>query len=681
MYSNKLIHETSPYLLQHAHNPVHWYPWGEEALQKAKAENKPILVSIGYAACHWCHVMERESFEDESTAELMNTYFINIKIDREERPDLDHIYMDAVQSMTGSGGWPLNVFLTSECKPFFGGTYFPPVAAFNRKSWKEILMLVQKAYQEKSVEIKLQAEKLTEHLITANSFGSDKQSADESDAVFAKENVKTITENILSQANKEWGGFGNAPKFPQTFSIQFLLRHYHLTKDENALYQALLSLDKMIAGGIYDQIGGGFSRYSTDAKWFAPHFEKMLYDNALLIGVLSEAYQLTKKELYAETIHRTMQFIEREMLSDENGFYSALDADSEGVEGKFYTWSKIEIEKLLQQDASMFCELYDVEENGNWEHTNILWLKETVEKFAAAKGIDLEELKIKVNVWHKILMNERNKRVRPQTDDKILLGWNALMNVACCKAFAATGEENYRQTAIKNMYFLEERFATENNNWHHTYKNGKAKIPAFLDDYAYLIQAYIHLQEITGNSDYLIKAKEITGFVLDNFQEEESGYFFYTHQHQKDIIVRKKEVYDGATPSGNAVMAFNLYYLSVVFDRPDWKHHSQKIIQSLGSAIIKYPTSFGAWVSVLQIMVSGINEIVIAGNDAFDNIFPMLQLYMPNKVFQSTQTEQTLFPLLKGKFNSEKSGFFLCKNYVCNEPIFDMKKFLQICNS
>jgi len=681
MCSNKLIHETSPYLLQHAHNPVDWYPWGDEALQKAKAENKPILVSIGYAACHWCHVMERESFEDESTAELMNTYFINIKIDREERPDLDHIYMDAVQSMTGSGGWPLNVFLTSECKPFYGGTYFPPVAVFNRKSWKEILMLVQKAYQERTNEIKSQADKLTEHLINANLFGLDKQSESEPESVFTNENAEIIAGNILSQADKEWGGFGNAPKFPQTFSIQFLLRHYHFTKNDNALRQALLSLDKMIAGGMYDQIGGGFSRYSTDSKWFAPHFEKMLYDNALLIDVLSEAYQLTKKELYAATIHQTMQFIEREMLSEENGFYSALDADSEGAEGKFYTWSKIEIEKLLQNDASLFCELYGVEENGNWEHSNILWLNETVEKFAPSKRIDVEELKIKINNWRKILMDERSKRVRPQTDDKILLGWNALMNVACSKAFAATGDENYRQMAIKNMQFLEEKLAAENNNWHHTYKNGHAKIPAFLDDYAYLIQAYIHLQEITGNSDYLIGAKKITEFVLNNFTEEDSGYFFYTHQDQKDIIIRKKEVYDGATPSGNAVMVFNLLYLSVVFDRPDWKHHSQKIIQSLGNAIIKYPTSFGAWISVLQLMVYGINEIVIAGNDAFENIFPILHQYIPNKIFQSTQTEQTLFPLLKGKFNSKKSGFFLCMNYVCNEPIFDMKKFLQICNS
>jgi len=397
MHSNRLINETSPYLLQHAHNPVDWYPWGEEALQKAKQANKPILVSIGYAACHWCHVMERESFEDEITAAFMNDHFINIKIDREERPDLDHIYMDAVQAMTGSGGWPLNVFLTPEAKPFYGGTYFPPVAAFNRMSWKDVLSAVQKAYSEKKDEIRSQAENLTEHLSASNSFGIEKPGQTKSETVFLQENLNSIAEHILQQADTQWGGFGRAPKFPQTFSIQFLLRHYHFTKDEKALKQALLSLDRMIYGGIYDQMGGGFARYSTDNEWLAPHFEKMLYDNALLIGVLSEAYQLTKSELYADTIHHCMQFIEREMLSTENGFYSALDADSEGVEGKFYTWNKTEIELLLKEDAALFCDLYGVHENGNWEHTNILWVKESFEIFAAKKGIDLAEMKIKIN--------------------------------------------------------------------------------------------------------------------------------------------------------------------------------------------------------------------------------------------------------------------------------------------
>ena len=681
MHSNRLINETSPYLLQHAHNPVDWYPWGEEALQKAKQVNKPILVSIGYAACHWCHVMERESFEDEITAAFMNDHFINIKIDREERPDLDHIYMDAVQAMTGSGGWPLNVFLTPEAKPFYGGTYFPPVAAFNRMSWKDVLSAVQKAYSEKKDEIRSQAENLTEHLSASNSFGIEKPGQTKSETVFLQENLNNIAEHILQQADSQWGGFGRAPKFPQTFSIQFLLRHYHFTKDEKALNQALLSLDRMIYGGIYDQMGGGFARYSTDNEWVAPHFEKMLYDNALLIGVLSEAYQLTKSELYADTIHHCMQFIESEMLSTENGFYSALDADSEGVEGKFYTWNKTEIELLLKEDAALFCDLYGVHENGNWENTNILWLKESFEIFAAKKGIDLAEMKIKINNCKNILMHERSKRIRPQLDDKILLGWNALMNVSCSKAFAATGMERYRLLAVANMQFAEKKLKTIDNTWNHTYKNNQAKIPAFLDDYANLIHAYIHLQEITGNSDYLINAKQLTQFVINHFSEEESGYFFYTHQDQNDVIIRKKEVYDGATPSGNAMMAYNLFYLSIIFDNADWKLLAQKNIQSLSNAITKYPTSFGVWASVLQLMVKGVMEIVIVGKDADKSLLPVVGLYLPNKVIQTTQSDQPIFPLIKGKFKPEKTGYFLCKSYVCTEPIFELEKFLQICNS
>jgi len=681
MHSNRLIKETSPYLLQHAHNPVDWYPWGEEALQKAKDEDKPVLVSIGYSACHWCHVMERESFEDEATAQLMNTYFVNIKIDREERPDLDHIYMDAVQAMTGSGGWPLNVFLTPDSKPFYGGTYFPPVAAHNRMCWKDVLFSVQKAYHEKNTEIKTQAENLTEHLISSNAFGIDKPGQSAHETIFVPETLKTTATNILDQGDEEWGGFGRAPKFPQTFSIQFLLRHYHFTKEKSALKQALLSLDKMIGGGIYDQMGGGFARYSTDNRWFAPHFEKMLYDNALLIAVLCEAYQLTKIELYADTIHRCMEFMEREMLSRENGFYSALDADSEGEEGKFYTWSKSEIETLLKEDAELFCDLYDVQADGNWEHSNILWLQQPAEIFAATKRIDFADLKIKINGWRKILMEVRSKRIRPQLDDKILLGWNALMNVACSKAFAATGVEKYRQLAIENMQFAEEKMKADDKSWNHVYKNGQAKIPAFLDDYANLIQAYIHLQEITGNSDYLIKAKELALFAIEHFMDKESGYFFYTHQHQNDVIVRKKEVYDGATPSGNAVMTNNLFYLSIIFDKPDWKAMAQRNIQSLSSAITKYPSSFGVWASVLQLMLMGMQEIVIAGTDAATHLFPVLNLYLPNKLLQTTQSDQPQFPLLKGKFKPGNSGFFLCKDYVCAEPIFELEKLLQICNT
>ena len=678
MHTNHLIHETSPYLLQHAHNPVNWYPWGEEALAKAVSEDKPILVSIGYAACHWCHVMERESFENEATASLMNAYFINIKIDREERPDLDHIYMDAVQAMTGSGGWPLNVFLTPEKKPFFGGTYFPPVAAYNRSSWTDVLTGVHTAYREKRSEIISQAENLTEHLLNANAFGIQKPGTAKED-FFSETSLNTITENILKNADTEWGGFGGAPKFPQTFAIQYLLRQYHYTKNEDALTQALLSLDKMIAGGIYDQLGGGFARYSTDSKWLAPHFEKMLYDNALLTGVMAEALQLTGNPQYAKTIQHTLAFIEREMTDADNGFYSALDADSEGEEGKFYTWQKKEIDDLLGADAAVFSAFYGVSEKGNWEHTNILWVKGSLTAFAEAHHMLPDALEDLLNNCREKLLSHRAKRPRPQLDYKILLGWNALMNTAYAKAFAATGTISYREKAVQNMRFLETKFSAADGSWFHTYKNGEARIPAFLDDYACLIQAYIHLQEITGEGSYLFKAKALTEWVLLHFAEPETGFFFYTHQSQSDVVIRKKEVYDGATPSGNAIMAGNLLYLSVIFDVPRWAEHGHDLLQSMGKAILRYPTSFGVWALGLQNMVRGQLEIAVLGQQATRFLPLLLKKYVPNKILQVAETNLDVFPLLNGKRIPglmEETAFYLCKNYACSEPFTKIEELL-----
>jgi uncharacterized protein YyaL (SSP411 family) len=676
MPANQLIHETSPYLLQHAHNPVNWYPWGEEALQKAKAENKPILVSIGYAACHWCHVMERESFEDEATARLMNEYFINIKIDREERPDLDHIYMDAVQAMSGSGGWPLNVFLTPDTRPFFGGTYFPPRRAYNRSSWAEVLEQVHTAYRERPEEVLLQAENLTNHLIKSNGFGAQQPGGDQS--LFSMESLQTINEALLANADKVWGGFGQAPKFPQTFSIQYLLRHYHFTKQEPALQQALLSLDKMVEGGIYDQLGGGFARYSTDKEWLAPHFEKMLYDNALLVGVLSEAYQLTQKASYAKAIRETLQFIEREMTSDEKGFFSALDADSEGVEGKFYTWSFEEVQQLLGDKAGIFCEYYDVSPEGNWEETNILRTKESLEVFALRKNIPVSSLEQQLDDARSILLAHRSTRIRPLLDDKILLGWNAMMCTAYAKAYAALGDEAYYHIAIANSGFLEQKMQDTNKRWYHTYKAGQARVPAFLDDLACLIQAYIHLQEISGNGDYLHKARTVTEQVIRDFGQEETGFFYFTNAAQQDLIMRKKEVYDGATPSGNALMAANLHYLSIVFDLPVWRERSEAMLGSLANAILRYPGSFGVWSSTLQIMVQGMQEIAIVGQRAAGFLRPVLERFIPNKILQAGETNDPGFPLLYGKNTGENgsTAFYLCRDYHCKAPFFSMEKLL-----
>ncbi|MEP7318068.1 MAG: thioredoxin domain-containing protein [Panacibacter sp.] len=669
-FTNRLVHETSPYLLQHAHNPVDWYAWGEEALQRAKKEDKPILVSIGYSACHWCHVMEKESFEDETTAAIMNRHFINIKIDREERPDLDHIYMDAVQAMTGSGGWPLNVFLTPEAKPFYGGTYFPPVKAFNRMSWTETLEAVHQAYTERKNEIEVQAENLIAHIVNANSFGMSKPVESEKESLFSREGLDTITENILKAADKEWGGFGRAPKFPQTFAIQYLLRDYYLYKNEPSLNQALLSLDKMIQGGIYDQLGGGFARYSTDEKWLAPHFEKMLYDNALLINVLAEAYQLTGNESYATVIKETIGFVQEELLSPEGGFYSALDADSEGAEGKYYVWSKGEIEELLGADAEIFCCVYNISTNGNWEHTNILWLPESINVWAEKLFTPPEILEEKLRRCKEILLEERKKRIKPLLDDKILLGWNALMITACCKAYAATIEEHYLKIAEGNIRFLENNLSGADANWHHTWKADQAKYPAFLDDYAYLIQAYIHLQEVTGNSVYLLAAKKITEKVIEDFSDTESAFFWFTENKQTDVVVRKKEVYDGAVPSGNAVMMQNLFYLSVVFDIPLFSQKGTEMVQSLGKAIIRHPTSFGIWALQMQQITSGIHEIAISGANADALLQEVNKIYIPHKLIQSATKDAGEFPLLAGKLtNPEQTFIYLCRDYSCAKPV------------
>lgn len=674
-FTNRLIHETSPYLLQHAHNPVDWFPWGEEALAKAREENKPILVSIGYAACHWCHVMERESFEDEATAGLMNTHFINIKIDREERPDLDHIYMDAVQAMTGSGGWPLNVFLTPDAKPFYGGTYFPPVQAHNRPSWKDVMLGIAKAFRERRSEIDAQAENLTEHLLRANAFGGETKAGENNE--FTASQLDTLFANIMKTADKEEGGFGRAPKFPQTFTIQNLLRYHHYTGNVHALNQACLSLDKMICGGIYDHLGGGFSRYSTDNEWLAPHFEKMLYDNALLVTVLSEAWQITANPLYARTIRETLAFVAREMRSPEGGFYAALDADSEGEEGRFYVWDKDELDELLGPQSAIFCRYYNVSAMGNWESRNILHLKQQAGAFAKKEGMLEAEWLEKLEVMKLRVLERRSERVRPQLDDKVLLGWNAMMCSACCRAYAALGDEAFLEMALSNMQFLQKAFFQPDGSCRHTWKAGESRFPAFLDDYASTIEALILLQEITGETNWLLQAEQLTNYVTEHFSEAETGFFYFTHKDQKDVIIRKKEVYDGATPSGNAAMAMQLYYLSLALDRPEWREWADKMMNSIAQGAIKHPTSFGVWATILQYRLFGIIEIVLTGEGCHESRKELLRYFIPSRVIMSASKPLEDFPLLRGKKAGNPNLIYLCKNYACLEPVETVAELLE----
>ncbi|MDP4148515.1 MAG: thioredoxin domain-containing protein [Bacteroidota bacterium] len=685
--TNRLAKETSPYLLQHAHNPVDWYPWGEEALDKARAEDKPILVSIGYSACHWCHVMERESFENEETARFMNEHFVNIKIDREERPDLDHIYMEAVQAISGSGGWPLNVFLTPQGKPFYGGTYFPPRPVHNRSSWIEVLSALSRAYREKREEIEGQAESLTRHIAASNAFGSRKPGEPDpangkgraADGPFLPDTLRCIFENLMKTADKRLGGFGHAPKFPQTFSIRWLLHHYYFTGDEAALQQACLSLDKMILGGIYDQLGGGFARYSTDEEWLVPHFEKMLYDNALLLAVLADAYQLTGKELYKETIGHSMAFIRRELSSqttgEEGAFYAALDADSEGREGKYYVWEKGEIDAILGEDSDLFCSFYGVSPGGNWEGLNILTRPGGATGLNALSDRDRHRLELARDR----LLEHRSRRVRPALDDKILLGWNALMNIACSKAYAALGNEEYRELAILNMDFCWRRLKGKGLNYFcHGYKAGQGKYPAFLDDYAYLISALLHLQEITGDPGYLIKANEIMMYVLDHFSEASTGFFYFTHEAQNDLILRKVEVYDGAIPSGNATMAFNLAYMAVLFDKPEWGDRCKRMATALERMVTEYPGSFGVWATLYQALTYLIPEVVITGRTLEDIRKEFLRQMIPYRVFQSATQKNTQFPLLLDKPSGDTPLIFLCKNYSCQPPVNEVDKLVRL---
>ncbi len=480
-HTNRLINESSPYLLQHAHNPVDWYPWSDEALKQAADQDKPILVSIGYAACHWCHVMERESFEHEQTAALMNEHFICIKIDREERPDLDHFFMDALQATSGQGGWPLNMFLTSDGKPFFGGTYFPPRPVHNRNSWTEVLEKVIEAYKSRRDEIEQQANNLLSHLQSANPTPTElpKDVIVEARSIFSDQDTKKILDQLMASADRTEGGFGGAPKFPQTFSIQYLLRYYHYHGERSALDQAMLSLKKMIRGGIYDQAGGGFCRYSTDALWLAPHFEKMTYDNALLLVVMTEAFQLTADLEFKTAAQETVNFMRREMRSSEGGFYAALDADSEGEEGKFYTWTNEEFETLFGAEGHMLADFFDVTADGNWEGVNILRTKSSVAEWSVRHGISTEQGNEMVFMAKSILLAHRSNRIRPATDDKLLLGWNALFNAALSRSAVVFNEPEWLSLAALNMNFLLSQYTDPSTTtWMHTHKHGKSKYSA-----------------------------------------------------------------------------------------------------------------------------------------------------------------------------------------------------------
>jgi uncharacterized protein len=690
---NKLINETSPYLLQHAHNPVEWQAWKPEAFEKAKAEDKPILVSIGYSTCHWCHVMERESFEVVDTAAFMNAHFINIKVDREERPDVDQIYMEACQVISGGGGWPLNCFLTPDGRPFFAGTYYPPEPAYQRPSWLQLLTNMVNAFNTQRQVVEEQADKLTDIIRNADAnfikkkpeFTQSLENLKNTEGVFTRDKLDNIYYALRERFDRADGGFGGAPKFPSTFCIQFLLDYYFYTKNEEALAHAELSLTKMIQGGIYDQLGGGFARYATDREWLIPHFEKMLYDNALILNNLCDVYKITKKDIYRETIEETLAFIEREMLNTEGGFYSAYDADSEGVEGKFYVWQKKEIEAVLGEDAALFCAFYDVTEEGNWEEKNILWRHKSYEEFAASSGMDILVLKEKLKISRDKLFKIRDLRIKVGLDDKILLSWNALIISSYAKAYEALNTcltdrqaEGYKKIAVEGLDFILKKFKKSDHEFFHTYKNGHAQYDAFLEDYSYLIEAILDVYQITFEKRYIFEAKALADYVLDNFLDTNDNLFYFTSEKQTDIILRKKDLYDNATPSGNSSMAKNLLRIGILLDNEKYKTLSVNMLQAVGDVIERYPSGFAKWASGILSVVFPPYEIAVLGKNAFEKVLQINTLFLPNKIVVASVEEEDELPLLKGKNTEGDAYIYVCQDYACKMPVKTVNEMQKI---
>jgi len=664
---NRLISSTSPYLLQHAYNPVHWFEWGSEALTKAKQEDKPILVSIGYSSCHWCHVMERESFENDEIAQIMNKHFICIKVDREERPDIDQIYMEAVQAMQQHGGWPLNVFLTPEQKPFYGGTYFPA------KNWTNLLVQISKAFREKRSEIDQSAEDIRNHLQTSDLKRFAKEPSAEKFDTASLDKMFAILE---SRFDKTWGGLEKAPKFVMPTIWLFLLRYYSITKNKEGLHMVSLTLHRMIQGGLYDQIGGGFSRYSVDGKWFAPHFEKMLYDNAQLMSLYAEAYAITKDQQFKNTMVETVAWLTREMMHPEGGFYSALDADSEGVEGKFYTWTWEELTNALPKN-SITRDYYGAIRDGNWDHgRNILIRAEIDEQIMARHSMTKHDLEQHVNFDKMKLLEERSKRIRPGLDDKVLTGWNAMMINGLVDAYKALDDPMYLELALKNISFLE-KYLIHDGKVYRAFKNKHSETEGFLEDYAFLIQAYVSLYQVTFNEEWLRQANHWTEYVLKHFYDEGEGYFHFSSLSAEKLIAQKKEIFDNVIPASNSVMTRNLYHLGILLDQEEWKKKAMEMIARLTSIIESEPSYMSNWGILFSEITKGIAEVVIVGKDSEKMRREFHQLYFPFTLTLGSQTTSSL-PLLQGRELIEgTTKIYVCFNKTCQLPVESVSEAIK----
>jgi uncharacterized protein YyaL (SSP411 family) len=676
-YTNKLINETSPYLLQHAHNPVDWYAWGDEAFERARSEDKPVLVSIGYSACHWCHVMEHESFEDEATAAIMNENFINIKVDMEERPDVDRIYMDFVQMTTGSGGWPLNVFLSPEKLPFFGGTYFPPVNRYNMPSFQRVLLSVAEAWKNKRDDLLMSANEVLGEMRRVGL-------AETSGESLSVGQLDTAFQSFVRYFDQANGGFGGAPKFPPAMSLEFLLRYHARTKNENALEIVTKTAVKMAHGGIYDQLGGGFHRYSVDAVWLVPHFEKMLYDNAQLARIYLHIFQATKDEFYKRIAVETLEYIRREMTDQQGGFYSTQDADSEGVEGKFFVWTPNEIEEILgEEDARIFNFYYDVSEEGNFEEKNILNVSYTLDATAKALKITLERLQEVLENGREKLFAEREKRVKPFRDEKILTAWNGLMLATFAEAAAILNREDFLEVAKKNADFILENLQKDGYLLR-TWKDARAKLNAYLEDYANFADGLIELFQASGEVRYLREAKRLADMLITEFWDEEAGGFYFTANNHEELLVRKKDYFDNATPSGNSVAADVLLKLARLTGEEKYERFAVTVLRLAASQFRRYPQGFGRILSVLEFYFNPTKEIVLLG-DSEELKREIWRGFLPNKVVvlaENADNSAEFIPLLQGRTLIDgKPTAYVCENFACQKPVSTTEELREQLNA
>ena len=665
-HTNNLISEKSPYLLQHAHNPVNWYAWSDAAFEKAKQEDKLVLVSIGYSACHWCHVMEHECFEDEEVAAVMNAHFINIKVEREERPDVDHLYMTAVQLMTQHGGWPLNCFVLPDRKPVYGGTYFP------KEKWMQLLKNLSSMYQHDKPKTEDYAAQLTAGIKQTDEFiaVSDKT------IVSTKESVEKCVHAFSKRFDTINGGSMGAPKFMMPTNYLFLLRYGHLVNDTGILNHVHLTLEKMAHGGIYDHIDGGFARYSTDEQWKVPHFEKMLYDNAQLISLYSEAYRQNKNPLYKQVVYETIRFVEREMKSSDAGFYSAIDADSEGEEGLYYVWTKEELQEILKKDFDLFADYYSVNEHGYWEHDRYILVRVLSDAEVALKHqITSEELTKKITVCKDKLLAERNKRTRPGIDDKVIASWNGLMCAALCDAYSAFVDEKFLNMAVENAKFIKKNLVNKDGSLMRCYKE-KAYIAAFLDDYAFVTDAFIKLFSVTGNEEWLKFSEQLVKHTFDNFFDEDKNVFYFSDKN-KDVLVSKKiEMHDNVIPASNSQMARNLFTLAKITGNTKYEDVAAKMLNHVTKEIEAYPSGHSNWAILTLQQAFPYYEVCIVGKAVDDFITSFKEHYNPNAIFVYSKTASNV-ALLKERYKPDETLIYVCQNHTCSAPVKTTEEVLK----